>query len=465
MLNKNQIIELEITDMTNEGNGVGRYDGIAVFVPMTAVGDVISCKIVKVCKSYCYGIIDKILSPSVNRIESECPVYKQCGGCSFRHISYEEECRIKEKFIMDSFQRIGKLSPEYEPILPCENIDYYRNKAQYPVAEINGKVVCGFYARRSHRVVEYTKCRLQPEIFAKITEAIITFVNLKKIKAYDESSGAGLLRHIYLRRGEHSGEIMVCLVVTNIARAKAFYEIVPILVKNFPEIKSIVLNENSQNTNVILGSKLKTIYGSDTITDIMCSNKIMLSPLSFYQVNTSQAERLYKIAEEYAGLNSGNTLLDLYCGAGTIGLSMAGKVKKLIGVEIVPQAIENAKINAARNNINNAEFICGDAGKIAGVLYSRGERPNVIIADPARKGCDRTSLEYMAKMSPDRIVMVSCNHATAARDCAVLEELGYKTTKVRGVDLFPRTTHVECVILLSQQPDEHIDIDIDLDEF
>ena len=451
MLNKNDIIELEITDITNEGNGVGRYDKIAVFVPMTAVGDIISCRIVKVKKTFCYGIAEKILKPSETRINEDCPVCRKCGGCSFRHFSYEEECRIKDKFIRDSFKRIGKIEPEYDEFLGCENVDSYRNKAQYPVAEQDGKAVCGFYSRRSHRVAEFHNCRLQPDIFSEIVSCIMDFVNENRIKAYDEINRKGLLRHIYLRRGEHSGEIMVCLVVTNIDKAKKLRDITAVLSRKYPDIKSIIFNENPANTNVILGSKCVTIFGSDTINDIMCGNNIEISPLSFYQVNTYQAEKLYRIAANFAQLNEVDILLDLYCGAGTIGLSMANRIKKLVGVEIIPEAIENAKRNAEFNGIENAEFICGDAGKIAETLYERGERPSVIIADPARKGCDRETLEYMAKMSPDRIVMISCNHSTAARDCAILNELGYEIVKVKGVDLFPRTTHVETVCLLSKK--------------
>lgn len=451
MLKKNEIVELEITDITNEGNGVGRYNDIAVFVPMTSVGDRIKCQIVKVKKTYCYGIIKEILNSSEHRITPDCPVYKQCGGCSFRHISYEEECRIKENFVKNSFQRIGKLNPEFEPIFPCDTEYNYRNKAQYPVADVDGKAVCGFYARRSHRVVEHTGCLLQPEIFSEILSVIMNFVNEHKIPAYNEITSEGLLRHIYLRRGEHSGEIMVCLVVTSIVKAKTFTNLIPLLTSSFKDIKSIVLNENSKNTNVILGTRLKIIYGSDTITDIMCGNKIEISPLSFYQVNTCQAEQLYSIADEYADLHKDDVLLDLYCGAGTIGLSMCRKVNKLVGVEVVPDSILNANRNAKVNSLDsNSEFLCGDAGKISEILYKRGEHPNVIIADPTRKGCDRKSLEYMAKMSPEKIIMISCNHVTAARDCAILKELGYRTVKVRAVDLFPRTTHVETVVLMSK---------------
>lgn len=452
-LKKNDIIPLEITDITNEGNGVGRYNGIAVFVPSTAVGDVIECRIVKVKSSFCYGRAESYTVRSDTRIESDCPVSKLCGGCSFRHISYEEECRIKDNFIRESFERIGKLSPEYLPFSGCKDIDLYRNKAQYPVAETEGKAVCGFYAKRSHRVVEFTRCRLQPKIFSDIVDKIISYVNTRHIPAYDEVRLSGLLRHIYLRRGANSGEIMVCLVVTSIKKAGVFDDLVPVLLDSFSDIKTVLLNENPRNTNVILGEKKKYLYGDGSIKDTMCGNTVSISPLSFYQVNTHQAELLYAMAAELAGLSENMTLLDLYCGTGTIGLSMARQVKKLIGVEIIQPAIDNAVVNAKANGIENAEFICGDAGKIAKLLYERGERPDVIIADPARRGCDRESLEYMAKMSPDRIVMISCNHTTAARDCAILGELGYSCDKVMGFDLFPRTTHVETVVLLSRKAD------------
>ncbi|MBQ8967616.1 23S rRNA (uracil(1939)-C(5))-methyltransferase RlmD [Ruminococcus sp.] len=449
VLKKNDIIPLEIVDVTNEGNGVGRYNGVAIFVPAVAVGDVISCRIVKVKSSYCYGKVESFTHMAGCRIETDCPVSKYCGGCSFRHITYEEECRLKESFIRSSFERIGKLEPEYLPFVGCKDIDLYRNKAQYPVADENGAAVCGFYARRSHRVVKYTGCKLQPAVFSEIVDTIISYVNSKHIPAYNEIALTGLLRHIYLRRGAHSGEIMVCLVITDLKKADVFGDLVPLLLEKFKDIRTVLLNENPRNTNVILGSKMKFLYGDGTITDIMCGNKISISPLSFYQVNTIQAELLYSKAAEFAQLTADTELLDLYCGTGTIGLSMARQVKKLFGVEIIQPAIDNAVLNAQNNGIDNAEFICGDAGKVAKILYDRGERPNVIIADPARKGCDRDSLEYMAKMSPDRIVMISCNHTTAARDCAILGELGYSCDKVVGVDLFPRTTHVECVILLS----------------
>lgn len=450
-LKKNDIIPLEITDVSNDGNGVGRYNGMAVFVPAVAVGDNIECRIVKVKSSYCYGKVENFTAYSSHRIQSDCPVSKHCGGCCFRHITYDEECRLKDKFIRESFARIGKLDPEYLPFVGCKDIDLYRNKAQYPVAEVEGRAVCGFYARRSHRVVEYTKCRLQPECFSEIIDTVMAYVNERHIPAYNEVALSGLLRHIYLRRGAHSGEIMVCLVVTDIKKAHVFDGLIPILLELSPQIKTVLLNENPRNTNVILGSRMKYLYGDGTITDTMCGNGISISPLSFYQVNTYQAELIYRKAAEFASLSADTTLLDLYCGTGTIGLSMARQVKKLVGVDVIQSAIDNAVANAKANNITNAEFICGDAGEIAQILYDRGERPDVIIADPARKGCDRASLEYMAKMSPDRIVMISCNHATAARDCAVLAELGFSCDRVMGFDLFPRTSSVETLILLNKR--------------
>ena len=320
MLKKNEIIRLEISGMTNDGNGVGKHEGIAVFVPFTVIGDVIECRIVKVCKTYCYGIIENIVSGSVERTKNDCPVYSRCGGCCFRHMSYEEECRVKEQFIKDSFERIGKLYPEYDSFEGCKQLVGYRNKAQYPVAEQDGRAVCGFYSRRSHRVCDHTDCALQPAVFKAIADEIMAYVNKRKIKAYNEETGSGLLRHIYLRRGEHSGEIMVCLVITDLKKRGVFDVLVGELCKKFADIKSIVFNENSRKTNCILGQKLVTAYGSDTIHDTMCGNDIEISPLSFYQVNTIQAERLYEIAADYAQLTGNETLLDLYCGAGTIGL-------------------------------------------------------------------------------------------------------------------------------------------------
>lgn len=447
-MKKNEIIKLKIEGITNEGNGVGRHEGMAVFVPFTGVGDEINCRIVKLKKTYAYGIIDSIITPSKDRIEPDCCTYKKCGGCSFRHISYDAELKAKQSFVKDSFERIGKLDIDFDDILGCEEITHYRNKAQYPVCEKNGRLECGFYSKRSHRVVDNKSCYLQPEIFNKIASRTVELLDKKGFESFDEESGKGQIRHIYIRHGFHTKEIMLCIVSTE--TDKRFRSISEEILKAFPEIKSIVLNINPNKTNVILGSRNEVLYGNEYITDIMCGNKVQISPHSFYQINTAQAEKLYGIVKEYADLKGNETLLDLYCGIGTIGFSLVREVKKLIGVEIVPDAIQNAKLNAKLNGIDNAEFICGDAGSVANELIERGETPDIIIADPARKGCDSVSIDAMLKMAPKKIVMVSCNPSTAARDVKYLCDNGYKVVKGQAVDMFPRTTHVETVVLMSR---------------
>lgn len=450
-MKKNETITLEITGMTAEGNGVGRSgDGMAVFVPLTAVGDVIDCKIVKVTKSYAYGIIDRIIAPSPDRTESGCPVSAKCGGCTFRHMSYSAELAVKDKLVRDAFLRLGGFSD-----IPFEDIcggdeDFYRNKAQYPVAEQNGKLICGFYSKRSHRVVPFTDCRLQPKVFGDITSECLRLANEKNIPAYSEENGSGVLRHIYIRRGFHSGEIMVCFVVKDKSRRDDFSRIAKKLSDRFGDIKSVILNVNPKNTNVIMGTENITLYGSDEITDILCGKTITLSPMSFYQVNTAQAERLYRCGMDYAELTGNETVLDLYCGAGTIGLAFSDKAKKIIGCEIVPEAIENAKKNAELNKVKNAEFYCGDAGELAAKLADEGTVPDIAVIDPPRKGCEKLTLDSLVRMSPAKIVMISCNPATAARDAKYLAENGYSLKKARAFDLFPRTGHIETVVLLSK---------------
>ncbi|MDE5860513.1 MAG: 23S rRNA (uracil(1939)-C(5))-methyltransferase RlmD, partial [Oscillospiraceae bacterium] len=321
-MKKNEFYNIEITGMTSEGNGVGRTeDGMAVFVPLTAVGDVISCKIVKVGKSFAYGIIDRIITPSPHRIQSDCPVSDKCGGCTFRHMGYSAELAVKDKLVRDAFLRLGGFDNIAFDEICGGDEDFYRNKAQYPIAEQDGKLICGFYSKRSHRVVPFTECRLQPKIFGEITEEFLRLANDKRIPAYNEESGSGVLRHLYIRRGFHSGEIMICFVVKNKSIQGDFSEIAKMLSDKFGDIKSIVMNINPKNTNVIMGTENTTLFGSGEITDILCGKKITLSPMSFYQVNTAQAERLYRQGIEYAELTGGETVLDLYCGAGTIGLA------------------------------------------------------------------------------------------------------------------------------------------------
>lgn len=448
-MNKNDICTLEIISILNDGSGVGRdKDGKVVFVPMTAIGDVCKVKIVKAKNSYSYGRLEEILTPSPDRIENSCPIFGKCGGCSLRHISYEAEATGKESFIKDAFTRIGGLNPEFLPLIKNQQINRYRNKAQYPLGkDKEGNVICGFYAANSHRIVPCGNCNLQPEIFSEITAFITNYIRENKLSVYNESEHKGVLRHICLREGHYSGEINVTLVCKR--KIPELNRLSKELIRKFPNIKGVVLNINKDETNVILGNEEVLLAGRAEITDTMCGNKINISPKSFYQVNTVMAEKLYGIAKEFAQ-PEGKTVADIYCGIGTIGLSMAKEASKVIGVEIVESAIENAKKNAVLNGFSNTEFHCADAGSAAEILRNAGVKPDIIIIDPARKGCERKVLEDLAEFGADRIVMISCNPVTAARDCAVLEECGYRCERVQGVDLFSRTSHVETVVLLSK---------------
>lgn len=464
MLKKNDRINLKIESCSSNGSGVGKYNGMAIFVPATAVGDEITAHILKVKKTYAFAKVESVINPSADRIEPECPVYFKCGGCVFSHMSYDAEKKIKADHVAECFKRIGGVNPEFEPIISGDSDCRYRNKAQYPVAAENGEIKTGFYSPHSHRVVHCPDCLLQPEEFEGILEVFSEYAKKFSVSVYDETKHSGLLRHVYIRKGSASGEIMVCAVINGKA-LPAEDKLVELLLEKEPQIKSIIVNSNTKDTNVILGDKCRTLWGSDTITDILCGLKFRISPLSFYQVNRNQAEKLYNKAAEYANLTGTETVFDLYCGAGTIGLSMANKAKEIIGVEIVPEAIEDAKVNAELNGITNARFICGDAAEAAEILKNEGIRPEVIILDPPRKGCSPEMLKTAAEMAPDRIVYVSCDPATLARDCGIFTDLGYTATKATPVDMFPRTGHVETVVQLSQRkPDAYIDIDLDLDE-
>lgn len=464
MLKKNQIEEAEITAMSSDGNGIAKIDGMVVFVPYTAVGDKLKIRIVKVQKNYSFGIIEEILQPSPDRVDDHCPVYKKCGGCAFRHISYEAELRHKAEFVQSNLRRLGGLDPVMLPITPSPLVQGYRNKAQYPIREYDGKIEAGFFAKRSHRVISCASCDLQPAFFEQILEYTKQFLEEYHISAYDEQTGKGKVRHLYIRYGEVSGEVMVCLVV-NSERLPHAAEYVEGLLKVCPQVVSVVLNINREQNNVILGQKCITLYGKDTIEDTLCDVRFELSPLSFYQVNRQAAEKLYRLAAEMAQFEGNELLIDLYCGAGTIGLSMASKVRELIGVEIVPDAVENAKENAKRCGVENARFICADAKEAAAQLAAENLHPDVIVVDPPRKGCDLEVLQAIAAMAPKRLVMISCNSASLARDCKELEALGYHLEKAAPVDLFPRTTHVETVCLLSKlKSTQHIEVELDMDE-
>ncbi len=447
-MNKNDIVTLEVTALTSEGSGVSRLDGIVIFTPFTAVGDVIEARIVKVLKSYCYAKIERIITPSPDRVENDCPSFGKCGGCVFRHISYNAELSAKEEFVRSAFERIGGLNPEFLPIKGSEQSERYRNKLQMPVGkDAQGEAVCGFYSQRSHRVIPTDDCLLQPQIFSEITAFVLERIAQLKISVYNEENHEGVLRHIFLRKGHYSGEI--CAVLVAKRKVPEFSRLAAELAERFPEIKGVVLNINPDKTNVILGEKEIVLFGKSEISDTMCGVPVELSPKSFYQVNTLAAENLYRQAAEFAE-PQGKVLLDLYCGAGTIGLSMAKSAKQIIGAEIVAEAVENAKINAERLGVDNAEFICGDAGDAAKQLHTRGIKPDVILLDPPRKGCGEECLSACVQMNPERIVMISCNPATAAKDCRFLTENGYTLQKVRAFDLFPRTKHTECVCVLEK---------------
>ena len=467
-LQKNQIITLSIERLSNDGSGVGHWEGEAVFVPGTAPGDIIRARIVNDCKRYAFGIVEEIETPSTDRIPVDCPVAGPCGGCSLRHLRYQAELQAKEASVADAFRRIGGLDVTIQPILPSPEVDRYRNKVQYPVGrDKNGHLCIGFYAGRSHRIVPCADCKLQPEILNEIGAALCSLLEQHGIQPYDEETGKGLVRHICLRRGAHSGQIMVCLVCTQ-PKLPCADEIMQKLRGQFGEIATVLINVNREKTNVILGLENHILYGPGFIEDTLCGVPVQLGPLSFYQVNTPGAEQLYAVAADYAAPGPDDLLLDLYCGMGTIGLSMAGRCRELVGVEIIPEAIESAKANAARMGdaiAKKSRFFCADAGEAASRLAAEGLAPDVIIVDPPRKGCDQATLSAIIKMSPRRLVYVSCNPATAARDTAILVQAGYQVEKVQPVDMFPRTGHVECVISLSQQyPDDHIEFSLDLDE-
>ena len=453
-LQKNQILTLRIERLSSDGSGVAHSaDGEAVFVPGTAPGDEARVRIVKDCGRYAFGILDELLTPSPDRIPVDCPVAGPCGGCSLRHLDYAAELRAKQESVLDAFRRIGGLEVPVLDILPSPDVDRYRNKVQFPVGiDKNGAPCIGFFAGRTHRIVPCPDCKLQPSVLNEIGNALCAFFAQQVIRPYDEQSGKGLVRHIFLRRGAHSGQIMVCLVCTR-AKLPHAEQLCTALRGQFPAISTILLNVNAKNTNVILGSENHILYGPGYIEDTLCGVPVRLGPLSFYQVNTLAAERLYGVAAQYAQLTPDDTLLDLYCGMGTIGLSMAEQCRELIGVEIVPEAIESAKANAARMVkavAAKSRFFCADAGQAATQLAAEGLHPDIVMLDPPRKGCDEATLSAVVRMAPRRVVYVSCNPATAARDAAWLEQNGYHAEKVQPVDLFPRTKHCECVIALSK---------------
>lgn len=455
MITKNQSYEVRIEDLTLEGNGVCRIEGFAVFVPMTAPGDVARIKIVKVLKSYGFGILEELLEPSPDRGKDSCGgcgVFRRCGGCAFRHITYEAELRLKEKSVGDAFRRLGGFPMDPLPILGAPETGGYRNKAQYPLAVASdGSITAGFYARNSHRVIPAEDCLLQPPAFGRILKAVLDFLQEYRLPVYQEETGQGIYRHVYLRQAPSTGKILVCLVAVK-KRPPRIQELARRLTEQFPEVAGVCVNVNPDRTNVILGKRYEPVWGNMELEDTLLGVRLSISPAAFYQVNKPQAERLYRLAFEFAEFRGDEHLLDLYCGIGSIGLSAYGQIGRLTGVEVVPEAVENAEENARKNGMERAEFFCADASGAARRLAAEGLRPDVVLVDPPRKGCDPEVLDAIAEMAPEKVVMISCNPSTAARDCRNLCEKGYALLKYQGVDMFPRTRHVECVALLKRAP-------------
>jgi len=472
MLNKNDVVTVEITDIGVGGEGIGRVDGYTLFIKDAIIGDVVEAKVMKAKKNYGYARMMEIIHPSADRVEPKCAFARKCGGCQIQEMSYERQLAFKEQKIRGNLERIGgfdrgKIDAVMEPVAGMDEPFRYRNKAQFPF----GNPVTGFYAGRTHDIIANTECILGVEQNREILEIILQYMKENCVAAYDEKSGKGLIRHVLIRYGFTTKEIMVCLVINGTKLPKADR-----LIKKLTQLEgmtSITLSPNTRRDNVIMGNSYEVLWGQGFITDYIGNVKYQISPLSFYQVNPVQTEKLYGLALEYADLKGTETVWDLYCGIGTISLFLAQKAKQVYGVEIVPQAIEDAKNNAKINEINNAAFYVGKAEEVLPDYYEEyakthgGEkaRADVIVVDPPRKGCDETLLETIVKMEPEKVVYVSCDSATLARDLKYLCENGYEIRKVRGVDQFPETVHVETVVkLVRKAPDAYIDITVDMDE-
>ena len=486
---KNDCVELTIEDIGVSGEGIGKVDGYTLFVKDTVIGDVVRVKIMKAKKNYGYARLMDIIKPSEDRVEPACPIARQCGGCQIQAMNYNAQLKYKQKLVKDNLLRISGLTEgaDYEmcEILGMDTPFRYRNKAQYPVGEDkDGNIVMGFYAGHTHSIIACPDddCMLGHRDNAFILNAVKEWMKEYRVRAYNENIHKGTVRHVLIRTGYHTDEVMVCLVTKKMLRKEAADGLVKAIQKLKLNVASLVVNINKEDTNVILGKECITLYGRPYIEDYIGDIKFQISPLSFYQVNPKQTEVLYNKALEFAGLKGNESVWDMYCGIGTISLFLAKKAGKVYGVEIVPQAIEDAKNNAKINNIDNAEFFVGKAEEVVPAFYKKQTgvqsdndstdskeydmtRPDVVVVDPPRKGCDKKLLDTIVSMSPDRIVYVSCDSATLARDLKLLVEYGYKVEKVQPVDQFGNTVHVETVVLLSQQkPDDTIEIDLDLDE-
>ncbi|WMJ80529.1 23S rRNA (uracil(1939)-C(5))-methyltransferase RlmD [Clostridium sp. MB40-C1] len=448
---KNKEYIVQITGEGYEGEGVARIDNYPVFIQGALLGEEVKTRVIKVKKSFAFGKLLEIIKSSKNRIEPVCSIYNKCGGCSIQHFSYEAQLEFKKNRVKDVLDRIGKLEDyTLHDTIGMKNPYRYRNKVQLPVGEEEGEVKIGFYAPRSHNIIDMRRCHIQDEIGDTVIFLTKDWMKRFNIKAYDEDKNTGLVRHIMIRSGFKTGEVMV-VIVTNERKLPHKDEFVKVISENIEGITSIVQNVNSKKTNVILGEECITLYGRDYIRDYIGEFKFNISPLSFFQVNPIQTEILYSKALEYADLNGKEVVFDAYCGAGTISLFLSQKAKKVYGVEIVPQAIENAKVNARENNVTNVEFSVGKSEEIIPELIKKGIKADVVVVDPPRKGCDEKLLEAISEMKPKRIVYVSCDPSTLARDLGILEKDGYKVIEVQPVDMFPQTAHVETVCLMSKE--------------
>ncbi len=481
-MKKNDTAAVKITDIGVNGEGIGKVDGYTLFIKDAVIGDTVEAKVMKAKKNYGYARLMKVLSPSPDRVTPRCGFARKCGGCQIQEMSYGRQLMFKEQKVRGNLERIGGFPKELldrvmEPVLGMEEPFGYRNKAQFPFGtDKEGNPVTGFYAGRTHDIIPNTDCALGVPVNREILETILGFMKKYQIPSYDEKTGSGLIRHALIRCGSATGEIMVCLVVNGkeIPHADALID----RLAEIPGMTSITLSPNTRRTNVIMGDSFKVLWGQGYITDYIGNIKYQISPLSFYQVNPVQTEKLYSLALEYADLKGGETVWDLYCGIGTISLFLAQKAGKVYGVEIIPQAIDDARKNAQINGIENAEFFVGKAEEVLPRWYQENEgaeaglreegsrtRADVIVVDPPRKGCDEALLDTIVKMQPEKVVYVSCDPATLARDLKVLCGKGYELERVRAVDMFPMTVHVETVVLLSRKaPDDTIEVDLDLDE-
>lgn len=451
-LKKNQTVQLTIEDLTHEGNGVGKVDGYPIFIPLALPGEIADVKVVKVNKKFSFGKLLKVHEPSPARVTPPCNVYYKCGGCQLQHMSYEMQCEMKRNQVKNVMQKIAHLPDvPVHPVLGMENPWRYRNKIQIPVGEKDGGLITGFYQQRSHHIIEdMDTCIIQDELGDHIVAAVRKIGTELGIRAYDEATHRGELRHIIVRTAYTTNEAMLVLV-TRTEKLTKQTQLIEKVTKQFPEIHSIIHNVNSQRTNVILGKESRTIYGEDYIYDKIGDLSFGISAHSFYQVNPIQTKVLYEKALEYANVGKDDIVIDAYCGIGTISLFLAQQAKKVYGVEIVAQAIDDAKANARKNNMDNVEFVVGEAESVMPWWTKQGLCPDVIVVDPPRKGCDASLLEAMIDMNPKRIVYVSCNPSTLARDLRILEDGGYHTQEVQPVDMFGQTSHVECVSLLQRE--------------